>query len=162
MKLKMIRSQWSPYILASLALLDLVLLTSVLRINAQAAPTDLSPALDTHFLPFVSSNSASQSQAGRVVGWANTSDAAVILRTPGGPPQAQKIMLPALAGYLPGDVTCRDTGETWVVGNQAGYPDPAKPAGIILCTSDGGQHWTLQTPPLNSSPWKILFASLRR
>ena len=82
--------------------------------------------------------------------------------TANGSPQVQNVTPPELLGYTPSGITCLDTEEAWVVGNKGVVPDPTKPSSIILYTSDGGQHWSMQTPPMNSNLWKISSPGMHR
>jgi hypothetical protein len=55
-----------------------------------------------------------------------------------GTPEAKNVTPPELGGYMPGGVTCLDTSVAWVVADKGIPPDPTKPLGIILHTTDGG------------------------
>lgn len=79
----------------------------------------------------------------------------------GGDPQAFDVTPEALRGYMPGGVTCLDQRVAWVVGQQGPVPDPAKPDGVILYTTDG-QTWTKATAPGDIHFWKISMSGALR
>ena len=78
-----------------------------------------------------------------------------------GAAQAFDVTPAALGGYMPGGVTCLDRRVAWVVGQQGPNPDPAKPAGLILFTTDG-ENWTQAVAPADIHFWKISMAGARR
>lgn len=79
----------------------------------------------------------------------------------GGAAQAFDVTPATLSGYMPGGVTCLDNRTAWVVGQQGPNPDPAKPDGVILWTTDGA-NWTQATAPADIHFWKISMAGARR
>lgn len=78
-----------------------------------------------------------------------------------GIPEAKDVSPPELTGYTPGGITCMDNSVAWVVAKKGGAPDPTKPRGIILHTTDG-EHWVQQTAPTQISYWKVSFVGARR
>ena len=68
---------------------------------------------------------------------------------------------PAVQGYTPGGVSCVDSRTAWVVAPKGFPPDPAKPRGIIVLTTDG-QNWLQASAPEDIRYWKISMAGARR
>jgi hypothetical protein len=79
----------------------------------------------------------------------------------GGAAQAFDVTPATLSGYMPGGVTCLDNRTAWVVGQQGPNPDPAKPDGVILWTTDGAT-FTQAVAPSDIHFWKISMAGARR
>jgi hypothetical protein len=68
---------------------------------------------------------------------------------------------PAMHGYTPGGVSCRDDHTAWVVAPK-GYPlDPAQPRGLIFFTT-GGDAWTQAIAPTDIAYWKISMVGAKR
>jgi photosystem II stability/assembly factor-like uncharacterized protein len=98
-----------------------------------------------------------------VWGVMNTSGAGVIWRVhvaPDGTPAKTEVTPEGLAHITEG-ITCLDTRVAWVAAEQEA-PDPHKPLGIILHTTDGGKTWVQQDAPTHIGYWKISFAGARR
>jgi photosystem II stability/assembly factor-like uncharacterized protein len=81
---------------------------------------------------------------------------------PNGTPEAKKLTPLELNGYEPGGVTALDINVAWVVAQKGQYPDPTKPLGIILSTTDGGAHWVQGAAPADIRYWKVSFVGARR
>ena len=81
---------------------------------------------------------------------------------PDGTPVTVNTTPPELFGYTPGGVTCLDARVAWVVADQGNPLDPAKPLGMILHTTDGGESWVRQTAPTDIHYWKVSFVGARR
>ena len=80
---------------------------------------------------------------------------------PDGTPVAKNVSPPEVIGYTPGGVTCLDTDVAWVVADKGKLTDPAKPLGIILHTTNGGESWVQQPAPTDfSSPSTLYPAGL--
>jgi photosystem II stability/assembly factor-like uncharacterized protein len=98
-----------------------------------------------------------------VWGVMNTSGQGVIWRVhvaPDGKPAATNVSPKGLAHVTEG-ISCLDTRVAWVAALQEA-PDPTKPLGIILHTTDGGKTWVQQAAPTHVGYWKISFAGARR
>ena len=79
-----------------------------------------------------------------------------------GTPEAKNVTPPEVHGYTPGGVTCLGTREAWVVADKGVFTEEAKPLGIILHTTDGGETWVQQSAPTHVHYWKISFVGARR
>jgi parallel beta-helix repeat protein len=79
-----------------------------------------------------------------------------------GTPDAKNVTPLEVHGYTPGGVTCLGTREAWVVADKGLLTAEAKPLGIIVHTTDGGETWVQQSAPTHVHYWKVSFVGARR
>jgi hypothetical protein len=58
-------------------------------------------------------------------------------------------------------VTCLDERTAWGVGWKPERA-PVLPLGVIVSTTDGGEHWVQGSAPSDIESWKVSFAGARR
>jgi photosystem II stability/assembly factor-like uncharacterized protein len=68
---------------------------------------------------------------------------------------------PASTAFSYEGVTCLDDRTAWVVGMNSLHV-PGLPLGVIVSTSDGGEHWVQGSAPADIEYWKVSFAGARR
>jgi photosystem II stability/assembly factor-like uncharacterized protein len=73
----------------------------------------------------------------------------------------QREFQPASKAFTYEGITCLDERTVWAVGGNPLH-EPGLPLGVIVITTDGGEHWVQGSAPADIEFWKVSFVGARR